>query len=493
MTVDEIFAGEYDRVEFVGEDVEDSARYLKTATAFANGKGGKLVFGVRDEDHQVVGYRTEELFQKMDTVADTIFNSCEPAIVASVGILEAEGKALIVAEIPEGMQRPYYVRSLGMSEGVFIRVFGETREAPRHIVQELEAQGTNRSYDLMGSDRTLTEAQIEAFGEKLNAYIRERNGLGVAKPVAEIDRAQLFLWRLIVRRGINYIATNAYLLLDGAMDKFPDAEILCTCYRGDSQDEVVEQQLVTGEVFRQIDEAYRFVLKHIRRSPYVDGSGGPADYTLPVSVVREMITNAVWHRSYLARGRIQVELYEDRLEVTSPGTPVGGITGLAKIRNRGLAEVFSYLGLIHAYGSGISDFYQGAQECGLMEPELMDLGDAFCVVLPRVAAPVPEKEEEPPVLEQIPAESGTDDTVETTENEKNTGSGTKVGTVSYHDAERIIALIRENPMITQRQIQEKTGIPLRTTKRIMSRMQSCGMIIRIGNNRTGEWRANDLS
>ena len=102
-------------------------------------------------------------------------------------------------------------------------------------------------------------------------------------------------------------------------------------------------------------------------------------YELPLFSIREMIANAVCHRSYIQDGKIQVAIYDDRFEVTTPRKLDRDLTldrmkrGVSKIWNRGIAEVFSYLHLVEAWGSGMPRIYQEAKEYGLREPELIDL------------------------------------------------------------------------------------------------------------------------
>ncbi len=106
-------------------------------------------------------------------------------------------------------------------------------------------------------------------------------------------------------------------------------------------------------------------------------------YELPIRTIREIITNAVCHRSYLSPGKVQVALYDDRLEVTSPGmldtelTIEQMKTGLSRIRNRGIAEVFAYMHMIEGWGSGIPDMFMDAKQYGLPEPTLEDRGSDF--------------------------------------------------------------------------------------------------------------------
>lgn len=77
MTAEEIFAGESENVEFKSEIPAKSEKYMRTVVAFANGKGGKLVFGVENGTWTVTGFSKEEVFQKMDAITNAIFDSCE--------------------------------------------------------------------------------------------------------------------------------------------------------------------------------------------------------------------------------------------------------------------------------------------------------------------------------------------------------------------------------------------------------------------------------
>ena len=85
MTAEMFFAGESENVEFKEDIPSKSEKYLKTVVAFANGKGGRLVFGVEDATWRVTGFAKEDVFQKMDAVTNAIFDSCEPRITPNGG------------------------------------------------------------------------------------------------------------------------------------------------------------------------------------------------------------------------------------------------------------------------------------------------------------------------------------------------------------------------------------------------------------------------
>ena len=114
MTIEELINAEGDNIEFKLDLPQKDIGFLKTVVAFSNGQGGKIVFGIRNEDHVIIGMDDETLFQDIDTITNIIADNCEPLILPSVYPQTIGGKTIIVAQIPVGRQRPYYVKKLGM-------------------------------------------------------------------------------------------------------------------------------------------------------------------------------------------------------------------------------------------------------------------------------------------------------------------------------------------------------------------------------------------
>lgn len=127
----------------------------------------------------------------------------------------------------------------------------------------------------------------------------------------------------------------------------------------------------------QIDEAFQFVLRNIHLDATIVGIYRQDVYEIPPDAIRELIINAVVHRSYLDHGTIQVAVYDNRLEITSPGKLPMGQTmermkeGYSKIRNEALAHAFSYMNLIEHWGSGIPRIIGKVKKAGLREPEFI--------------------------------------------------------------------------------------------------------------------------
>lgn len=140
----------------------------------------------------------------------------------------------------------------------------------------------------------------------------------------------------------------------------------------------------------QIEEAYKYVLGKINLGAKINGLHRQDEYELPIGSIREVIANAVTHLSYLEPGNVQVALYDDRLEVTSPGMLLTGVTiekirqGYSKVRNRAIANAFAYMKIIEQWGSGIPRILAEFKKYGLKELELIDLDGDFRVNFYRV-------------------------------------------------------------------------------------------------------------
>lgn len=149
----------------------------------------------------------------------------------------------------------------------------------------------------------------------------------------------------------------------------------------------LDKREYTGPIYKQIESAVDFVLRNIRLGATIDGLVRRKNYELPVEAIREMIINAHCHRNLLDESCIQVAVYDDRLEVTSPGGLYNGLTyeevmsGHSKIRNKLIANIFSQMGLVEAWGSGIRRILSVAKEYGLPIPAVEVFDDMFRVNL----------------------------------------------------------------------------------------------------------------
>lgn len=100
MIMDEIFSGESRNVEFKECLPDKSIKYMKSVVAFSNGTGGRIIFGVADRTREVTGIGKEDVFKTMDTIANAVSDSCEPAVIPDITLQTIDEKTVIVVDVP---------------------------------------------------------------------------------------------------------------------------------------------------------------------------------------------------------------------------------------------------------------------------------------------------------------------------------------------------------------------------------------------------------
>ena len=473
MLADEIKAGESLNIEFKREVPKKSEKYIKSVIAFANTAGGKIVIGVDDETHEIVGVDKNEVFKIMDGITNTISDMCYPQIFPNIEVDTIDGKSVIAIEIYPGASRPYYIKSLGKEVGTYIRVSGTSRPADEAILKDLELQGSRQSFDEMVCIGQKYDAEkAEELCAAIKRYMLEAVKTKSEKEkVKDVTVQNLINWGIIKNVDGTLVPTNAFVLLTD--NTFPFAKIQCALFKGTERVVFIDKRDFEGPLYEQIEEAYEFVLKHINLGAEIRGLVRKDAYELPTEAIREAIVNAVTHRNFLDRACVQVAVYDDRVEVTSPGMLYGGLTieqikeGGSKIRNRCIAEVFSRMKIIESWGTGIKRMFSSCKEYGVREPELLEIGDCFRVNLYRpsyneVHQSVPKSEPE-----SIP---------------KNVLKNLN------KTQQKIIDIIWKNPKVTQTEIAEQLNISTSAVKKSMKEIVNVGILVRIGANKGGYWK-----
>ena len=461
MLLEEIKNGENKEIEYKRELPKHSDKYMKSVIAFANSYGGKIIFGVEDKTREIVGVEEEKAFQVMDSIANAISDSCEPAIIPDITLQTVENKQLIVVEIAASTQRPYYIKALGRENGVYIRVLGTTRHADETRLKELMFEGANKSYDqaiCLGfeiTDKDIVDLCDSLYETAVNNCYSEETKQEIKKPTMN----NLLSWGIIAEKDGKTYPTNSFALLTG--NEIIPTKIQCGVFKGDNRAIFVDRREFTGSIQNQIEEAYKYVLSKINLGAKIDGLYRQDMYELPIGSIREIIANAVTHRSYLEPGNVQVALYDNRLEVTSPGMLLNGVTidkikeGYSKVRNRAIANAFSYMRIIEEWGSGIPRMFDEFSKYGLAEPELVDMDGDFRVNFYRSSVTLK-------VTEKV--------TDKFTEREMS-----------------VIRLIKNNPRITTTAMSMELGKSRKTISAIIKSLKDRNVIEREGSDRNGIW------
>ena len=280
------------------------------------------------------------------------------------------------------------------------------------------------------------------------------------------------------------LATNAYTLLTS--DYFPFSKTQCAVFKGTDRTVFLDKREFSGPIYTQIEEAVSFVLRNIRLGATIDGLVRREQYELPPEAIREMIINAQCHRNFLEESCIQVAVYDNRLEVTSPGGLYNGLTyeevlnGHSKIRNKAIANIFSQMGLVEAWGSGIERIFRGAEKYGLPMPEIQEFDNMFRIELFRHQA---QNMTESSNTDQ--ADQGTDQ-ADWIVKQESTVAAEKLDLLSKEE-KTIINLVRKQPAITQQEMASTLEWSLSRVKYYITKLKEKEVLYRRGTSQNGIW------
>ena len=495
MTIEEIVRGESKNVEFKVVLPEKSEKYTKTIVAFANTQGGRLVIGIDDRTREVIGVDEESVFKMMDSISNAVSDSCVPQIVPNIELQTVGGKTVIVVTTAPGPNRPYYLKAKGKEKGTFIRVAGTSRLAYADKIRELELEGSRISWDeLTCVGFEVTEQQTEKLCRDSMEF-RRVAGL----PKREMTEAQLINWKLLKKADDSLIASNAFVLLTS--DYFPFSKTQCAVFKGRERTVFLDKREFIGPIYEQIEEATAFVLRNIRLGATISGLIRREAYELPVEAVREMIINAHCHRNLSDSSCVQVAVYDDRLEVTSPGGLYNGLTyeeimnGHSKLRNRTIANIFNQMGLVEAWGTGIKRIMQAADHYRLPAPEIQAFDDMFRVNLYRNSLTEFEEGTFDSVMgKRANRVESTRKFGESSEKvRRRFGEGSEKNQITLWNTEindmqrNILNLIRKNNRISAKGMAEVLSVSSRAVEKNIKLLKDRGILIRHGSPKSGYW------
>lgn len=409
----------------------------KEIVAFANCEGGKLYIGVQD-DGTVVG------LDDPDGVALQISNMVRDAIKPDVTMflryetIEEQGKKLVVVDIQQGTERPYYIAKKGLRpEGVYVRQGYSSVPATNTMIRRMikETDGDHFE-DLRSLEQNLTfEAAKKEFEQcKVPFGIPQMKTLGIMN-----------------HEGIY---TNLGLLLSDQCVHTIKAAV----FEGTTQNEFKDRREFAGSLFEQMNEAYDYIdFRNQNHSTFLKLHRiDRRDY--PEAAVREALLNLLVHREYSFRASSFISIYSDRIEFTSIGGLISGMTlqdvmmGISVCRNAKLANVFYRLELIEAYGTGIRKIME-AYEGSARKPKIEVTENAFKITIPnRNISNVSDEE--------------TEDQIESAEQEK-----------------RVMKLAKEKGFVSRKEIEGLLGISQSTGGRLLKKMVAAGQIVQLGKGK----------
>ena len=394
---DKQYFGENKNIEFKRQIPINHEKFLKDIIAFSNCEGGKVILGIEDETGEVCGIGDQSPFKLSDSISTMISDACTPQIEPYISIQTIEDKTVLIIDISPGKYRPYYLTNKGKENSTYIRINGTSRLADRTKLKELELEGQNISYDTLqeiGSEYDENKA-IELCKTMKNVALNSCESEEEKLSIKDMTIDKLLDFGLLCKVGRKLYPTHAFNLMSDNTNKA--AKIQCALFKGNTRDVFIDRKEFNGPIYEQVDEAYQFVLRHINVGAEINGEYRKDVYELPISAIREAIANAVLHRSYIDRSCIQICIFDDRIEVISPGALYAGLdietikSGKSACRNEAIAEAFHYMHIVEAWGTGIPRIINRCKEYGLPEPLFEEFGNGFKVTLFRKASSTSKK------------------------------------------------------------------------------------------------------
>lgn len=376
-----IAKGENIHLEFKERPIHEND-LAASIVAFANTDGGQILFGVNDAGEIRGVNDPDALMRFADNVA---FNNCEPPVlIVQETVRDEEGRVVVVINVPKGKQRPYRT-----NRGLYyVRTTSGRRQASREELLRM-FQGTE---SLFFDETPILRATISDLSQQsIERLIRDVQTRGL--DVAAIPAERLLLnWRLLtkVNDRLHPTLSGALFLARAPQDFIPYAYISALSIPGsDISVEPLDQKHIDGRIADVLEDAMRFLYIHLRRPHKIEGLKPEVTPELPVEVLREALVNAVAHRDYTIPAPVRLLVFEDRIEVRTPGQLPNTVTvdalkaGVHVLRNPAVYNILLKIGMVTDAGSGIPRMIRLVREAVGREVEFHLSPGEFTVSIPR--------------------------------------------------------------------------------------------------------------
>lgn len=457
-------ATEYDKKVML--EVKKTKSWLKSVSAFANGVGGVLIFGIADDD-SVVGI--DDVKKAMEVISEQIKVKMDPTPEVLLKAHLVDGKEIVTLEVYRGEETPYYYVGEG-NYTAYVRIGNESVMATATDLKRLVLRGKNRTYDSLVTDYSFDDY---SFSKLKAAYYKK------TKKSMEMKDFESF--GIVDKNGM---LTNAGALL---ADESPIycSRLFCTRWNGiDKASGVIDaldDEEYTGSLILLLEEGMNFARRNSKKM-WKKESDRRVEYPeYPERSIFEGLVNGLVHRDYLDMGsEVHIDIFDDRLEIYSPGGMYDGtliqdrdIDNVpSKRRNPVVADIFSRLDYMERRGSGFKKIMQAYEaEPNYTEdkkPVFYSNATEFRVILKNLNFTDEVLNEKNEVLDEVL-------------NEVLDSGRTEMEI-------KVIKAILFSPRIKQKELAEQVGTSVSTIQRTIKKLVKEGKIVRVNGKRDGYWK-----
>ncbi len=459
----------YDKKEKL--EINKPKSWLKSVSAFANGRGGKLIFGVK-EDNTILGLSDYQ--EVSENISEIIKIKMDPNPEFDMEIKEIDGKVILILSVFAGKNTPYFVVD-GGSRTAYKRVGNQSIPANRIDLFNLSLKGEHISYDSLQSKKKLDDVCFK----ELKIEYKERTG-------KDFEEKDLKSFGLVNDEG-NLTIAGALFADDYQVYQ---SRVFCTRWNGITKANGRMDALDDVEFEGNIIYLLKASLDFVKRNSKMMWKKGPVyriEYPeYPERAVQEALVNALIHRDYSVIGsEVHVDIYDDRLEIYSPGGMYDGtfvqdlnpLNVSSTRRNPIIADVFARMDLMERRGSGlrkIIEAYEAEENYKEeLKPEFKSTESSFITILKNLNY----------------------DTQNVTQNDGQSvgqNDGQSVGQKLRPDDRRkqIVKMIETNSKITANDLSKEFKVSERTIERDLKVLTDEKIIEYIGSAKDGYWKVN---
>lgn len=360
-------------------EVRKPKSWLKSVSAFVNGIGGTLFFGI-DNDRNIVGLTDAQA--DAETISRLIKERITPLPNFILTPERENGKDILILTVSAGRTTPCYYKVDGVMEA-YIRIGNESVIAPDYVLNQLILKGMNRTYDELVSEYDFKDYAFSKLRERYKAWT------GNSMEDKLFDSFE-------IRDGNGKLTNAGAFLADDSPVRH--SRLFCTRWNGLDKSggmvDALDSAEYSGSLIILLNEGVSFVKRNMKTSWKKTANSRIEMPDYCERSVFEALVNALIHRDYLILGsEVHIDIYDDRLTIYSPGGMADGtriqerdITNISSTRcNPVLADIFGRLGYMERQGSGfkkITEAYYAAHNYRAeLEPKFYSDVTSFQVTL----------------------------------------------------------------------------------------------------------------
>lgn len=389
---------------------DDIMGWLKTIAGFSNACGGDFYIGVEDKTNKLIGFDRTAADNERNYFNNQVNEHLVPRPQMTISFIRYEIKEkerfIIRVRVWESVVKPVILKYKNIPS-IFMRRDGFTNGATYEEIIEMSIKSKNTQYDILTSD---VKYDASKFTMLRDFYSAHNDG----KVLTEKALQSMGFYN---EEGV--LANGGMLFADDYREK--KTEVQCSVFSGFNKgsERIVTINRFNGNIIATINYIMEFITQRMNHSMIKLGDTRKNIDAYPQRALFEGVINAVAHRDYFLDGtQIQVDMFKDRLEISSPGSFYRGekigktydLSGIiSKRRNELIASVLVSCNVMEAAGTGfdkIIEEYKGEDETH--RPYIYSLSDHFTLVLPDLTYMDGVEDSNSPVLTFVPATNGTD-------------------------------------------------------------------------------------